>query len=150
MCKREGTRSPWPRVLGPHGERAVTPWVSATHSMAGGLLWGLQVAPSPPGSWAEQDGSTAGLSSTGSLRGRQGHGQGQGQGHSCHHLRPPPALPLPGTLLPALGEQERAPGTAPHGEGQPQLLQHGPLPCRGPVLPGGDQLLTAAPAQDLR
>lgn len=153
----EGLWCPRLRGHGPHGQGSLAPRgkgsdpMGECHTLHGwGLLGGLQVAPSPPGSWTEQDGSTAGLSPRGSPRGRQGHGQRQGQGHSCRHLRPPPALPLPGTLLPALGERERAPGTAPHSEGHLQPLQHGPPPCRGPVPSGGDQLLTAAPAQDFR
>lgn len=66
----------------------------------------------------------------------------RGTAGSCPRLRPPPALPLRGTLLPAAGAR--------HGhwhystaKDSPPSPQHGPRPHAGQVHPRGAPLLRA-------
>lgn len=141
----EGRWSPWPRVLGLHGERAVTPWVRPTRPMSGELLWGLQMAQSLRARWTGRERSGAKpcrqpLGQAGTrARTQAGTWAGTwawGAAGSCPRLRPPPALPLLGTLLPAVGERERA-QTAQHGEGQPAVPPAWPPAPRGTGAPRG-------------
>lgn len=74
--------------------------------------------------------------------------QAWGTACSCPRLRPPPALPLPGTLLPAVGKWEQAqPARQGKAKGSPQPLQHDPQPHGGQAQPGGVLLLRATPAR---
>lgn len=69
----------------------------------------------------------------------------QGTAGSCPRLRPPPALPLRGTLLPAVGARwHRQHSAAKDGAPQPQ---HGPRPHAGHVHPRGAPLLRTPQAR---